>query len=393
LKLVKRTPEIFKQKQDIDVHIEHEAQEIDLGRRRVRIRNLGRPRDTLEAFDKLVIATGALAIKPPVAGIDAAGIYGMKTLEDGFRLIRALDEEKPRKAVIVGGGYIGIEMAEALLNRGCEVSLIDMLPQVMGTLDADMAEIVADALTRAGVTLYLGEKLEGFEESGGRLNAVRTDTRRLDCDIAVLGLGVRPNTALADEAGLPLGVKGSIKVDERMQAGSEGVWAAGDCAESFHMVSKQPFWVALGTVANKQGRVAGMNIGGGDARFPGILGTAVSKFMDIEMARTGLQERELENLHLDYVGTSIDDKVRAGYYPGSGSIRVKLFAEKSSGRLLGGQIVGTEGSAKRIDVIATALHAGLSVGDLIDLDLGYAPPFSSAWDPLHIAARQIVKKV
>jgi NADPH-dependent 2,4-dienoyl-CoA reductase/sulfur reductase-like enzyme len=307
--------------------------------------------------------------------------------------MRIIDEQRPAKAVIVGGGYIGIEMAEAMLNRGCEVSLVDMLPQVMGTLDADMAEPVAEALRRAGVALYLGEKLESFEVSDGRLKAVRTDQRALPADITILGLGVRPNTRLAGEAGIPLGFKDSIKVNDRLETDLEGIWAAGDCAEVFHLVSKRPFWVAMGTVANKTGRVAGINIAGGDVRFPGVLGTAVTKFKDTEMARTGLQERELKDLPLDYVSKAIDDRVRAGYYPGSGPIRVKLYAEKGSGRLLGGQIVGAPGSAKRIDVIATALHAGMTVADLIDLDLGYAPPFSSAWDPVHIAARQTAKQV
>ena len=393
MRLIKRTPETFKQKQNIDVHIEHEALEIDPARRRVRIRDLRTSAEAWESFDQLVLGTGSIAIRPPVPGIDAAGVYGIKTFEDGLRLMRTIDEEKPTRAVIVGGGYIGIEMAEAMLNRGCEVSLVDMLPQVMGTLDADMAEPVAAALRQAGVALYLGEKLESFEITDGRLKAVRTDQRALPAEVAILGLGVRPNTRLAEEAGIPLGFKDSIKVNDRLETELEGVWAAGDCAEVFHLVSKQPFWVAMGTVANKMGRVAGINIGGGDARFPGVLGTAVTKFKDTEIARTGLQERELKDLGPDYVCKAIDDKVRAGYYPGSGPIRVKLYAEKGSGRLLGGQIVGAPGSAKRIDVIATALHAGMTVADLIDLDLGYAPPFSSAWDPIHIAARQTAKQV
>jgi NADPH-dependent 2,4-dienoyl-CoA reductase/sulfur reductase-like enzyme len=393
MRLVKRTPEVFKQKQNIDVHTEREVLEIDTRRRRVRIHDLKTSSETWETFDLLAIATGSLAIRPPVSGIDAAGVYGIKTLEDGLRLIRIMDETRPGRVVVVGGGYIGIEMAEAMLNRGCQVSLVDMLPQVMGTLDTDMAEPVSEALRRAGVELYLGERLEGFETSGGRLRAVRTDRRALAADIAILGLGVRPNTRVAGEAGIPLGFKDSIKVNDRLETGVVGVWAAGDCVEAFHLVSRRPFWVALGTVANKTGRVAGINIAGGDARFPGVLGTAVTKFVDTEMARTGLQERELKDSGLAYVSKTIEASVRAGYYPGSGPIRVKLYAEKGSGRLLGGQIVGSPGSAKRIDVIATALHCGITVHDLIDLDLGYAPPFSSAWDPVHIAARQVAKLV
>lgn len=359
----------------------------------MRVRNLKTSDETWEAFDHLVLATGAAAIRPPVPGIDASGVYGMKTLEDGLRLIRVIEETRPVKAVVVGGGYIGIEMAEALLEVGCEVSLVDMLPQVMGTLDADMAEPVSEALQEAGVTLWLGERLEGFDVADGRLKAVRTDRRALPADIAILGLGVHPDSRLAREAAIPLGFKDSIKVDPRQKTALEGIWAAGDCAEVTHLVSRRPFWVAMGTVANKTGRVAGINIGGGEARFPGVLGTAATKFKETEMARTGLQQKELDDLGIAYVSRAINAKVRAGYYPGSGPIRVKLYAEKQSGRLLGGQIVGAAGAAKRIDIIATALHAGMTVEDLIDLDLGYAPPFSSAWDPVHIAARQTAKQV
>jgi len=391
--LIERTPDVFKQKQNIDVHTEHEALEIDRTGRRVRVRDLKTGTETWEPFDQLVLATGTTVIRPPVPGIDASGVYGLKTLEDGFRIIRAIEEERPARAVIVGGGYIGIEMAEAMLNLGCEVSLVDMLPQVMGTLDADMAEPVSDALRRAGVSLYLEERLEGFESPDGKIKGVLTDKRALPADIAILGIGVRPNTHLAGEAGIPLGFKDAIKVNDRLETGVEGVWAAGDCAEVFHLISRRPFWVAMGTVANKTGRVAGINIGGGDVRFPGVLGTAITKFKDTEIARTGLQERELKDSGIDYVSRAINAKARAGYFPGSGPIRVKLYAEKGSGRLLGGQIVGARGSAKRIDIIATALHAGMTVSDIIDLDLGYAPPFSSAWDPVHIAARQTAKQV
>jgi NADPH-dependent 2,4-dienoyl-CoA reductase/sulfur reductase-like enzyme len=340
-----------------------------------------------------VIATGAAPIRPPVAGIDAPGIFAVNTLQGGIELRQWLDGEKPRRAVIIGGGYIGIEMAEAMVLRGLDVSLIDMLPQVMGTLDSDMAGLVADSLDGAGVELRLEEKLEGFSLTGAKLAAVTTDKGEYETDLAILGLGVRPNTELAEGAGIPLGMKRAVKVDGRMKTGVEGVWAVGDCAESFHLVSRRPFWVALGTVANKQGRIAGINVTGGSVAFPGVVGTAVTKFMDIQIARTGLQERELGELGLDYVSAKIVSRTRSGYYPGAGPIHVKLHAEKGSGRLLGGQIVGAEGSAKRIDVIATALHAGLTVEDLIGLDLSYAPPYSPVWDPVQVAARQVLKLV
>jgi NADPH-dependent 2,4-dienoyl-CoA reductase/sulfur reductase-like enzyme len=363
--------------------------EIDLAKRRLRVRETESGTESWESFDQLVIATGTLPIRPQVPGIDSAGIYGVHTLEDGIKLRRVLDAGNASKVAIVGGGYIGIEMAEAMIERGLEVVLIDMLPQLMGTLDPDMAALVSDAVEKTGISLALDEKLEGFEAGSDGLRSVITDRRRISADIAILGLGVRPNTKLAEDAGLALGLKRSIKVNDRMQTGADGVWAVGDCVESYHLVSRQPFWVALGTVANKQGRVAGINIGGGGAVFPGVVGTAATKFCATEIARTGLQKREIEELGLDYAMSRIEGRTRAGYYPGKARIVIKLYGERKSLRLLGAQIVGGEGSAKRIDVLATALHSGLTVPDIIGLDLAYAPPYSTVWDPIQIAARQL----
>jgi len=226
------------------------------------------------------------------------------------------------------------------------------------------------------------------------VRAVVTDKQTLPADVVILGLGVRPNSTLAREAGLPLGARGAIEVDQRLATKVEGVWAAGDCAQTFHLVSRQPFYVALGTVANKQGRIAGINIAGGEATFPGVVGTAITKFQEVEVARTGLQEKEIRELGLEYVTTRIDGQTRAHYYPGASPITVKVLAEKGSGRLLGGQIVGRgEGAAKRIDVLATALHAGFTVEEMIHLDLGYAPPFSPVWDPVLIAVRVILSRI
>ncbi len=306
---------------------------------------------------------------------------------------RFLDEEQPRRAVIVGGGYIGLEMAEAFILRGLQVSLVTRGAEVMETLDPDMGALVSQTLIDVGVELYRGETLTGFEVRNGRAVAVVTDRRTLPADIVVLGMGVRPNASLAGEAGIPLGVKGAIEVDARMQTRVEGIWAAGDCAASMHIVTGQPFYVALGTVANKQGLVAGTNIAGGEAVFPGVAGTAVSKICKYEVARTGLHEGDLRAAGIDYAAAVIDSRTRAGYYPGAGKITVKLLAEKGNGRLLGGQIVGREGAAKRIDVLAAALFTGMTVEDLIFLDLSYAPPFSPVWDPVQTAARQLVKEI
>ncbi|HUX07759.1 MAG TPA: FAD-dependent oxidoreductase [Acidobacteriota bacterium] len=392
--LVARAPEVFREKQNIDARVLHEVVEIDLEGRRVKAVNLSENAESWESFDKLLIATGASPIVPDVPGKDAEGVFTISSLESGLRCREALDRLNPRNAVVIGGGYIGIEMAEALLMRGCDVTMIEMAPQVMPTLDQDMAGIVAQKLADDGVELLLEEPLTGFDvDSNGRVLAVTTSNRTIPTDFTVLAIGIRPESNLAAAAGVPLGDRNAIRINERMETGIEGVWSAGDCAESKHLVSGKPFWVALGTVANKHGRVAGINIAGGNAVFPGVVGTAITKFNELEIARTGLQQREIDKLGIDSISAKIHSKTRAHYYPGAELINVKLFAEKGNGRLLGAQIIGGPGSGKRIDTAAAALHAGMTIEDLINLDLSYAPPFSPVWDPLQIAARVLLSKL
>jgi NADPH-dependent 2,4-dienoyl-CoA reductase/sulfur reductase-like enzyme len=388
-----RSPEKFREKEGIDVRIRHEVEEIDAERGKVRVRNLESGLVEWEPYDKLLVATGAVPICPDLPGADAVTVCGVNTLQSGIELRRILDVGSAKKGVVVGGGYIGLEMAEALVRRGLDVSLVARPREVMGTLDEDMGHLVSKALRDFGVTLYLEETVTGFEAKGREVTGVVTDKRSLPADIVILGLGARPNTELAAAAGIPLGEQGSIRVNGRMETGIPGIWAAGDCAESFHLVSRKPFYIALGTVANRQGRVAGINLGGGYATFPGVVGTAVTKICQVEVARTGLQEAELRELGIEWVSAVITSRTKAGYYPGAGEITVKVLAERGSGRLLGGQIVGLEGSAKRIDTLATALHAGFTVEEMINLDLGYAPPFSPVWDPVVIAARAAAKKL
>lgn len=388
-RLVARSPEKFREKFNINARTGHEVTELDLPAQRVRVRNLTSDSETWEPYDQLLLATGAEAIFPALPGSDADGIFGLSTLASGIRIHQFMDRELPRRAVVVGGGYIGLEMAEALIRQGLQVSLVEKGEQVMGTLDPDMGAMVSDALREIGVTLYLNESLSGYETSNGLVTGVVTDQRTLPAELVIVGLGTRPNSSLAAAAGITLGEKSSIRVNRRMQTSATNVWAAGDCAESFHLVSRRPFHVALGTVANKQGTVAGTNLAGGYATFPGVVGTAVSKICKYEVARTGLMEREIRELGLLYRTATTKSKTRAGYYPGAGWITVKLLAEQGSGRLLGGQIVGQEGAAKRIDVLATALTAKMTVQQLVDLDLSYAPPFSPVWDPVQTTARQL----
>ncbi|GAA4246568.1 FAD-dependent oxidoreductase [Dactylosporangium darangshiense] len=384
--LVARHPAEFRDRQHIDLRLGSEVAAIDTDRREVLVRADGR--EYREPFDQLVIATGGVPLRPEVPGALALGIHGVQTLDDGMRLLGYLERHAPRRAVVVGGGYIGLEMAEAMLRRGLDVTLVDAAEQPMRTLDPDMGALVGDALRAEGVTLRLGETLQGFTAAAGRVASVHTSGGEIPADVVILGLGTRPGSDLARAAGIAVGATGGIRVDRRMRTPVEGIWAAGDCVETFHLVSQRPVAIALGTHANKQGRAAGINIGGGYATFPGVVGTAVSKLCAHEVARTGLSTAEAEAAGFAPFGVVTESTTRAGYFPGATKIRTKIIAERTSGRLLGAQIVGREGAAKRIDALAVALWNGMTVEEMTSLDLSYAPPFAPVWDPILIAARK-----
>jgi NADPH-dependent 2,4-dienoyl-CoA reductase/sulfur reductase-like enzyme len=387
--LIARHPEEFRDRQQIDVRIRHEVVRIDTDAARVEVRDLASDTLSTHDYDALLIATGATPLRPPVDGIDADGVFGIQSLDDGQRVLDAITDRAPRRAVVVGAGYIGLEMAEAMIERGIAVDLVEMGERPMATIDADMGDRIAEALRGMGVTLHLGVALEGVEVGDdGWVRAVSTEAGELPCDLIVLGTGARPNSRLAAEAGIPTGVRGGIVTDPRQATAVSGVWAAGDCTQVFHRITEQPTAIALGTIANKQGRIAGINLGGGYARFPGVLGTAVTKVCGLEIARTGLGEQEAREAGFEPVCATVRSTTRAHYYPGAAWVTVKVVAERGTGRLLGAQIVGEEGGAKRIDVFAMALWNGITVQDLIDVDLSYAPPFSPVWDPVLIAARK-----
>jgi NADPH-dependent 2,4-dienoyl-CoA reductase/sulfur reductase-like enzyme len=381
--LVVRTPEQHREN-GIDARAMNEATAIDLDAREVEVRDIDASHTYRLSFDQLIVATGATPRRPPVPGFGHEKVHGVQTLDDGAHLLRHAQKIGADRVVVVGAGYIGLEIAEAFVKRGASVTVVEREPEVLpATMDPDMGAAVHNAMERHGIDVRTGDGVEGFDGK-----AVQTAGGPIEADLVVLGLGVAPNTTLANEAGIQLGAHDAIAVDVRQRTSAEGVWAAGDCCESFHLVSHRKVHVALGTHANKQGRVVGINVGGGYATFPGVVGTAVTKLCDTEIARTGLSEREATQVGFGYVVGRIESTTRAGYFPGAKPITVKILAERGGGELLGAQIVGEEGAAKRIDVLATALTAQFTVEDFLHLDLSYAPPFAPVWDPVLMAARR-----
>ncbi len=395
--LIARTPEEHRER-DIDLRMRTEVTEIDVAGQRVRAVDRESGEAYWTGFDKLVVATGARPVRPALPGIDAPGVHGVQTLGDGQALLDSLDALDPgrrRRAVVVGAGYIGVEMAEAMLKHGFEVTVLNRGKQPMATLDPDMGELVHEAMDGLGITTVNGAAVTAILTGpDGRVSEVATEERTYPADVVVLGIGVEPEAELARAAGLAVGPHGGILTDLAMRAvGHENIWAGGDCVEVLDLVAGRTRHIALGTHANKHGQVIGSNVGGGYGTFPGVVGTAVSKVCDLEIARTGLREKDARAVGLRYVTATIESTQRAGYYPGAKPMTVKMIAEHRTGRLLGVQIVGREGSAKRVDVAAVALTAGMTVEQMTALDLGYAPPFSPVWDPVLVAARKTVAAV
>jgi NADPH-dependent 2,4-dienoyl-CoA reductase/sulfur reductase-like enzyme len=386
--LVARSPEQHRAN-GIDVRTRHAVTAIDLDRRTLTVRDLNARTESTEPFDRLVVATGAVATPPPIPGVEAT--EPARTIDGGERLRHQL-ERGGADAVVIGGGYIGLEMAEALVHRDLRVTLVDRAPQLMTTLDADMAAHVQDAAEGQGIRVVLSVDVEEVLVDGdGRPRGVRTSDGELPAEHVVLATGVKPAVDVAEAAGLELGETGALRVDDHQRCpGHDGVWAAGDCVESWHRLLERPVNVQLGTHANKQGRIAGTNATGGDLAFPGVLGTAISRLCQREVARTGLSEREAAEAGLEVRTTTVQTDTRAAYFPGSASMWVKLVVGRDDHRLLGAQIVGAPTAGKRIDVLAAAIWTGMTVDELQWLDLSYAPPVSGVLDPVLVAARAAV---
>lgn len=390
--LVARTPEEFR-KQGIDVHLRHEVTSIDVGGQTVKVKSLDEGNEFSMAYDLLVVATGGAAIEPPIPGTGLEGVFSLRTVEDGIRVKEFVAEKSPRRAVIIGGGYIGVEVAEAFVERGLATTMLERLDQVLDNFDPDMAKLMQEELESNGVVVSVDDTAQGIEgDSAGRARAVVSSRGRYEADLVMIAAGVRPQSGLAEEAGIELGVKGAIAVDEGMRTNVPGVFAAGDCAETYHLLLGGPSYIPLGSTANKQGRVAGTNAAGGSATFSGVVGTAITKAFGLGIAITGLTESKARELAQPAAAVTIQHLTRAHYYPSPGPLHVKLVWDPRNGTLLGAQVAGPLGEAKRIDVFAAALHQGMTIEDLQRLDLSYAPPFAPVWDPILVAARVAMKE-
>ncbi|PVZ14475.1 FAD-dependent oxidoreductase [Actinomycetospora cinnamomea] len=399
--LIARSPEQHREA-GIDVRMRTEATAIDLENRTVSARGVDTGETYDLAYDELVIATGAMPVVPPLEGSDAQGIFGVQSLEQGEEIVEDLvrgersdgkNDGDRRRAVVVGAGYIGVEMAEAMVMRGLETTIVDQAPEPFTQVDPDMGAIIREAMEGMGISVLTGTPVDGFDVGeDGRVRAVRAGNSVLPADIVIMGLGVRPNAGLAADAGLTVGASGGIVTDVRMQA-VPGVWAGGDCVEVHHRLSGKNVHIPLGTHANKHGRIIGTNIAGGYGAFPGVIGTAISKVCDLEIGRTGLGSVDADAAGYGYVCATVESTTTAGYWPEAEKMTVKVLAEQRTGRLLGAQIVGRTGSGKRIDVFATAIWNGMTVEEMTFMDLSYAPPFSPVWDAVLIAARKAAKEV
>jgi NADPH-dependent 2,4-dienoyl-CoA reductase/sulfur reductase-like enzyme len=385
-KLQVLTQDIAREKRGIDLRIDHEVTSIDPTNDQVSVVDLTTGKTFTESFDALLIATGARAAMPPIPGIEHKGVFSLRRLADGYQINKYLAENKVDHATIIGGGYIGLEMAETFRYRSIDVTMVEMVDQIAPTFDKDILEKVTEHVIENGVDLRLETRVNGIESSHRLL--VKTSAGDIPTDMVIVSTGVRPNSELADTVGIDLGRSGAITINSNMQTSIPNIYSAGDCAEHKHIVLDEDIWIPLAPSANKGGRVAGENMAGQPTKFPGILGTAVVKVFDYTIAQTGLTEKQAtqSGKFNDISTTMITGGNKAHYYPGSTPVTIKLVVDKSTSRLLGAQIIGKADIAKRVDILATAITAKMTVADIGMLDLTYAPPVSPVYDPIHVAA-------
>ena len=387
--LTLQTPESFFSRFRVHMKVHHEVTAIHPDQKSVSVKDLETGAVFEESYDKLLLSPGAKPVIPDLPGIDSSKLFTLRTVEDTFRIKEFVDQNKPKSAVIVGGGFIGLEMAENLRHLGMEVTIVQRPKQLMNPFDSDMASFIHSEVRKHGVKLMLGHTVEGFAEQDGGVNVLLKDFAPLSADMVVLAIGVTPESTLAKEAGLALGIKGSILVNDRMETSKPDIYAVGDAVQVKHFVTEQDTLIALAGPANKQGRIAADNICGGDSHYLGSQGSSVIKVFDMTAASTGINETNAKKAGISVDTVILSPMSHAGYYPGGKVMTMKVVFEKETYRLLGAQIVGYDGVDKRIDVLATAIHAGMNATELKNLDLAYAPPYSSAKDPVNMAGFMI----
>ncbi len=392
-KLVVREPVYFKTMLNINVLTRHQAIAIDTRLKQVKVKDLERGNDIVFSYDKLIIATGAQPIVPPLPGVNLGNIFTLRTITDTLKIRTAVDSGKIKNAVIAGGGLIGLEMAENLTIRNIKVTVVELLDQILPPLDKDMSMIVQNYLAGKGVEIITSDGVKSFEGDGNTVTKVITGKRQLPADMVILSIGIRPNTKLAQDGGIGIGATRAIKVNERMETNVPDVYAIGDCAESTHLVTGKPAWIALGSTAGKMGRVAAINATGGNDTFKGILGTLIVKIFEMHIGKVGLSEREAIREGFTIESTIVPASDKSHYYPGAKDILIKLIADVASKKLLGAEIIGEGVVDKRIDVIATALTFSTTVDQISKLDLAYAPPYSMAMDAIIVAANVLNNKL
>ncbi len=383
--LLVTTPESFRKRYHIDIRLFCEVIAIDRKKKRIAVQDLKTQETYWETYDKVILAPGAEPLRPPLEGINLEGIYNLRNIPDSDRIKDHMDRQKPQSAVVVGGGFIGLEMVENLVQRGVQTTIVEMADQVILPLDPEMASMVRAHLEARGVVCKLGKRVMGFRRYGNRLLVSVEKDQDIECDMVILSIGVRPENRLAKEAGLAIGKTGGIKVDASMQTSDPDIYAVGDAVEVREFITGFPIISALAGPANKQGRIAADNALGRKEVFRGTMRTSIVRVFNLSVASCGLSEKTLRGYGLPCHASYTYSGSHASYYPGAETLVIKLLFSPGNGRVLGAQVIGKDGVDKRIDILATAIHGGMTVFDLEELELAYAPPFSSAKDPVNIA--------
>jgi len=391
--VVMNTAQDFEEKYKVEVRLEHEVTEIDSENKKLSFKNLKKDESGEYEFDKLIISTGAAPIKPPFEGIDLENIFTLRSVESADKIKDAVKRDDINRAVVIGAGLIGLEMAESFSKLGMEVTVVELQDQVLPPFSSEMASIVEEHLKEKGIRLILGDGIDHFEGEGEVAKVITGSAKEIEADIALLSIGVKAKSKLAEAAGIEVGETGAIKVNEKLETNIKDIYAAGDCAESTDLLTNKDVWVPLGSTANKQGRTAGENAAGGEAKHYGILKTGITKVFDLTVAKTGLDLEEAEAEGIDAVAVKVKAHNHASYYPGTDDIHLRGIFDRKNGVIVGAEVIGGDGSDKRIDVLATAIYNRMTADELFQVDLAYAPPYSGPKDAVAILGMVAEKKL